>query len=154
MTEYTFTPNENAFKTLKTEWAWLLGEHWTPFLFSAIGDVFFTVPAQSVWWLSTATAQVELVAESKNQFEHLLQTEAFDEWFLPGLVSYLQSEGKTLDAGQCYSYFTLPVFEHGSFSAENMFALDAAEHYAGSAKIHLQLRGLQDGSEVTVLVDG
>ncbi len=154
MTEYTAVPNEAALKTLKAEWRWLLGEQWTPFLFSAIGDVFFSVPARSIWWLSTATGQVEQLAESIDQFDQLLQTEAFDEWFLPGLVNHLQSEGKTLRVGQCYSYFTLPVFEHGSFSAENMYALDAAQHYANSAKIHLQLRGLQDGSEVTVFING
>jgi hypothetical protein len=38
--ELTLTPDEAALRTLRTSWKWLLGEDWSPLLFSVWGDVF------------------------------------------------------------------------------------------------------------------
>jgi len=65
--DITIQPEEPALAALRTSWRWMLGDAWTPLLFSAIGDVFFEVPAGTVWWLSTATGSLEQVAESLEQ---------------------------------------------------------------------------------------
>jgi hypothetical protein len=150
---FTFEPDPSAVNALKTGWGWLLGEAWNPFLFSAIGDVFFEMAAGSIWWLSTATGDLEQVAQSKADFLALLETDAVDEWFLPGLVTYLHSEGKVLAKGECYSYHTLPVFAQGSFSAENMFVSNARLHFETSGEIVSQLRLLGDGSQANLVIN-
>ena len=148
--QITIQPSDVAVEALRKYWRWQLGDDWTPFLFSAIGDVFFEDAAGAVWWLSTATGSLEQVADSRQQFSRLLESNSTDEWFLPGLVDVLRSQGKVLDAGQCYTYAILPIFSQGSFSAENMHPVSAAEHYSTSGHMHERLRDLPDGAHVPV----
>lgn len=148
----TIQPSDVAVKSLREHWRWQLGDDWTPLMFSAIGDVFVEVAAGTVWWLSTATGSLEQVAESRQQFAELLGSERTDEWFLPGLVDVLHSQGKVLDPEQCYTYAILPIFSQGSFSAENMHPVSAAEHYSMSGHIHESIRKLSDGAQVQVNV--
>jgi hypothetical protein len=150
--DITIEPNHAALAALRDAWRWLIGDAWTPLLFSAIGDVFFEVPAGSVWWLSTATGSLEQVAESRAEFAEGLGTENTDEWFLPGLVDALREQGKILRPDQCYTYAMLPVFVEGSFSAENMHPVSAAEHFSLSGDMHRSIRGLPDGANVRVTV--
>lgn len=146
--QLTFTPSAVAVSALRKHWAWKLGEHWTPILFSVIGDVFIELPSGSVWWLSTATGALEHVAEDRATFVQLLGTERADEWFLPGLVQVLHQQGKVPEADQCYGYVTLPVFAEGSFAAENMHPVSAAECFALSGDVHRQIQGLPDGTRI------
>ena len=146
----SFKPQDAAIGALREHWRWLLGDVWQPFLFSSIGDVFFTLASGSVWWLSTATGSLEQVADSRDHFSALLEGESTDEWFLPGLPAALHAHGKPLGADECYSYTVFPVFQHGSFSVENMLAMSAAAHYAASGKLHESIRGLPDGADAAV----
>jgi hypothetical protein len=56
-----------------------------------------------IWWLNTGTAELTKVAESRATFEHLLDTDASRNWFLPPLIEKLVQAGKLLGEGQCYS---------------------------------------------------
>ncbi len=148
--EITVTPTADAVSELRDSWSWLLGTSWRPLLFSAIGDVFLQLPAGTVWWLSTPIGSLEQVADSETDFNAKLMGEQVDEWFLPGLVEALRSSGKLLLPGQCYSYTTLPVFDEGSFSVENMYAIDAKEHFGVTGNIMKQIQALPDGSKVSI----
>jgi hypothetical protein len=152
LSEVTIQPQAPALEALRNSWRWMIGEAWTPLLFSAIGDVFFEVPAGAIWWLSTAIGSLEQVAESQAAFEELLDTETFDEWFLPGLVQALRENGKTLKPDQCYTYAILPVFADGDFSVENMHAISASEHFTISGQVHESIRGAADGSTVQITI--
>jgi hypothetical protein len=149
---FTVRPDSETVAVLRQEWEWLLGYAWNPILFSAIGDVFFVLPAGTVWWLSTATGDLEQVAESQVAFHGLLDTDAVDEWFLPGLVEALIAHGQVLADGQCYSYRIFPVFAQGNFSVENLFCLDQKEHFRIAGQIHRQIRNSPDGSSVEILL--
>ncbi|MFY7857517.1 MAG: hypothetical protein ACOVQT_15360 [Rubrivivax sp.] len=146
--ELTMPLQGEALAALRTHWRWRLGERWQPLLASVLGDVFVELPAGSVWWLSTATGDLEQVAPSRAAFVHALQTDRIDEWLLPGLVAVLLAQGKRLLPGQCYTFATLPVFEEGRFEAENLFVVDAASHFAATAEVHRRLLGLPDGTAV------
>ena len=150
--QITIHPSDAAVSVLRESWRWQLGEVWTTLMFSAIGDVFFEVSAGTVWWLSTATGALEQVAESCEQFAVMLEGEAVDEWFLPGLVEVLRSQGKQLGEDQCYTYAILPIFSGGSFSAENMYPVLAAEHFSMSGNLHESIRKLPDGAQVQVTI--
>ncbi len=103
--------------------------------------------------MSTATGAFEQVAQSREQFTELLGGERADEWFLPGLVGVLRSQGKVLADDQCYTYAVLPIFEEGSFSAENMHPVPAAEHFTLSGDMHQRIRNLPDGAQVQVIIN-
>jgi hypothetical protein len=146
----TIKPGDAAIQALREHWHWMLGNDWHPILFSAIGDIFFSVAAGSVWWLSTATGSLENVAESSAHFFELLKSESTDEWFLPGLAEALRSHGRPLAVDECYSYRVFPVFERGSFSVENMYVALTAEHFASSGRLHESIRSLPDGAEAMI----
>jgi hypothetical protein len=146
--ELTFHPSPAAVAALRAHWSWKLGEHWTPILFSVIGDVFIELKAGTVWWLSTATGGLEQVADSREHFTDLLRGDRTEEWFLPGLVEVLHVQGKVPEADECYTYALFPVFADGSFSAENMRAIPAARHFVISGDLHRRIEGLPDGSAV------
>jgi hypothetical protein len=148
----TIEPSEASINTLRDSWRWMLGDAWSPLMFSAIGDVFFELSAKTVWWLSTATGDLEQVAASRAEFEALLDGEQIDEWFLPGLVEVLRLQGKILSEDQCYTYTVLPIFSDGSFSAENMYVVSASEHFSRSGKIHESIRLLPEGARVNITV--
>lgn len=153
LSQITINPTAEAVAELRESWSWLLGVDWRPMLFSAVGDVFLQLPSGTVWWLSTATGSLEQIAESEADFVAKLSGEQVDEWFLPGLVESLRSSGKHLLPGQCYSYTTLPVFAEGSFSVENMFQIDATEHFGVTGQIMKQIRALPDGTKVSIKVE-
>ena len=151
LSELTIQPGNDALAALRNAWRWMLGEHWTPLLFSAIGDIFLELPSGSVWWLSTATAGLEQIAESRDRFHELLATDRAAEWFLPGLVEALRAGGKPLEPDQCYTYVILPIFAEGSFSAENMRPGSAEEHYRLTGQLHENLQRLPVGAEVRII---
>lgn len=145
--EVTCRPSAAAVQALRTHWSWLLGEDWTLLLVSALGDVFVEVRAGSVWWLSTATGDLEQVAESRDVFLALLHTDRTDEWLLPGLVTVLRAQGRRLAEGECYSFVVPPVFAEGSFSAENLQVLATEAHFATTGALHARLRRHAAGSD-------
>lgn len=150
---YVVALDDAALDALRTHWRWQLGEHWTPLMASALGDLFFQVPAGTVWWLCTASGTLEQVAESPGQFQALLRDpERTDEWCLPGLVDALRAQGKMLASGQCYTFDVFPVFSGGAFSAENMRAVAAHAHFAASGRLHERIRGMPDGAPVQVII--
>jgi hypothetical protein len=150
--DVTITPPDEAVAELRKSWSWLLGSRWRPLLFSAVGDVFLELQAGTVWWLSTATGSLEQVADSESDFVGMLNGEQAEEWFLPGLVEALQSAGKHLAPGQCYSFTTLPVFAEGSFSVENMLPLSAKEHFGVTGHVMQQIQSFPDGTEVSIKI--
>jgi hypothetical protein len=146
----TMTPSAEAVVELRKAWSWLLPERYEPVLFSALGDVFYEVPSNEIWWLNTGTAQLAKVAESKRAFQQRLGSEAANEWFLPGLVEALSQAGKVLGEGRCYTFVTLPVFREGTYTVENLNPVDAREHFALTGHIHEEIAGLQDGDKAEI----
>lgn len=152
--QVTLVPTDASLAALREAWAWKLGADWQPLLCSVLGDVFIELPAGTVWWLSTATGALEQVADDRSAFEQLLDTDRVQEWFLPGLVAVLLQHGKRLRRDQCYTYRVFPVFAEGSFSAENMHPLPAAEHFTRSGRLHRQIQALPDGVRVDLRAEG
>ena len=116
----TCTPTDAALKQLAESWGWMLREPFVPVVFSAVGDVFLEPDSGGVWWLNTGVGELTQVAESPQEFRDLLGTEFADEWFLPSLVESLHAAGKIAQAGQCYTYVTLPVFAEGKYDVANL----------------------------------
>lgn len=148
----TIVPPPQAVRELETSWGWLLREPFTPVLFSALGDAFIEPESGGIWWLNTGTAELTWVADSVVHFEHLLNSDLADEWFLPNLVGELHAAGKVPGPGECYTFVTLPVFREGTYEVENLNAVPAHEHYGQTGLMHKQLRDLPNGARVQVKV--
>lgn len=147
------TPPPEALQALRSSWSWLLGEPFTPLLFSSLGDVFIEPASGGVWWLNTGTAELTRVADSVPHFESLLNSELADEWFLPSLVGELHAAGKVTGPGECYTFVILPIFREGKYEVDNLNPVPAREHYELTGSMHKRLRDLPDGAQVRVNVD-
>jgi Domain of unknown function (DUF1851) len=134
-------------------WSWLLEDgRWSPLLVGAAGDVFLASPA-GVFRLDTGVGELERIAENESMFQRSLHDPALvHDWFLEPVIDELRANGTKLRPGQCYSYAILPVFEQGSYKAENRFALPVVEHLRVTGEIHLQVKGLTDGGRVRIKV--
>jgi hypothetical protein len=148
----TCTPSDEAVKKLAESRGWILREPFAPVLFSALGDVFLEPDSGGVWWLNTGVGELTQVAESVQEFRELLCTELADEWFMPTLIERLHAAGKVLQAGQCYTYVTLPVFAEGRYEVENLNPVPAHEHFGLTGHILSEINGLPNGAKVRISV--
>ena len=144
----TFEPTDDAIEQLAEAWAWRLKVPFRPVLFSTLGDMFFARDDGAVWWLNTGTAELTRVADSIEHFHERLATDVADEWFLPALIEKLQLAGKLREAGECYTYVTLPIFAEGKYEVDNLNPVSAAEHFELTGHIHRQIAELPDGAKV------
>lgn len=149
--DLTFTPDDEAVQTLRASWAWLLGDDWSPILFSIWGDVFIQRP-DGVAWVNTGTADVTIVAADQDEFREKLMGEAREDWFLPRLVGLLHEQGKRPAPGECFTYAIYPIFAEGKYVPENFNSAPAADHFGASGSIHRQIRDLEDGAKVRLTV--
>lgn len=144
----TFEPTDDAIEQLAEAWAWRIKDPFRPVLFSTLGDMFFARDDGAVWWLNTGTAELTRVADSIEHFQEQLATDIADEWFLPALIEKLQAAGKMREAGECYTYVTLPIFSEGKYEVDNLNPVSAAEHFELTGHIHRQIAELPDGAKV------
>jgi hypothetical protein len=122
-------------------------------LVTAFGDVFFEVAGEGIYWLNTGTAEAELVAADRAEFQAKLGGEEGLEWLLPDLIHELQQEGKVCGPGECYTYAVLPIFAEGKFETWNFKPVSAAQHFGLTAQIHRQTSDLPDGARVKISLD-
>src|ERR1700744_2135374 len=102
-----------------SDWQWCLQDQQTVILVSAIGDMFLLGKNGSINWLETGTGQLKKIANDIKEFELLLNDEEnVDNWFLPGLVEDLITNGKVLNENQVYSFKTMPGIG-GDYSIDN-----------------------------------
>lgn len=134
-------------------WSWLLENGgWSPLLVGAAGDVFLA-SSQGVFRLDTGVGELQRIADSESMFQRSLCDPAMvHDWFLEPVVDELRAKGTKLRSGECYGFTILPVFEEGSYKAENRFALSVAEHLRFTGDIHSQVKGLTDGDRVRIKV--
>ena len=135
-------------------WAWLVPAPWTPVLCSMVAGIFLEKSNGEVHWLDTGTAFIEKVANTRDEFDEIVQSspDLVEEWFLPGLVEQLLEAGKRPSAGQCYGYTILPIFAEGKYAVDNMFVVPVREQFVGMADIHRQVSELPDGAQVRIKI--
>lgn len=149
--DLTFTPDEGAVQQLRSSWRWLLGDDWSPILFSTLGDVFLS-RENGIAWLNTGTGEVSLVAANEDEFREMLAGDAVTGWFMPSLVAELREQGKILSEGECYTYAIYPIFKEGGYQPANFTPVPARSHFGLSGDLHQQIANLADGAQVRVNV--
>jgi hypothetical protein len=145
-----FTPSAESVSELRTSWSWCIGETFSPCLFTIFGDVFFELASDGVWWLNCGTAEITRVADSIEDFQIALATEAAQEWFLPELVGALLAEGKVPKTDECFTYAILPCFVEGRYETWNFKPVPAREHFGMTAEIHKQILNRKEGDNIQI----
>jgi hypothetical protein len=85
-------------------WRWRVGGEATPWLVTALGDVFMKSRDGRITFLDTYVGQVEEAAAANTEWTTALQGAGHvDKWFDPALVAAIRARGLRLGPEQCYS---------------------------------------------------
>jgi hypothetical protein len=137
-------------EALLSEWRWLIGPRKQPILVAAIGDAYLQDPDDgTVHLLDVGGGALEQIAASVDEFRELLGDRDFvTDAFVPSTIVALRNEGKTLAAGQVYSYVKPPVLG-GTYSTSNLEPTDVSVHFSILGQIHRQVKDFPEGTPVS-----
>jgi hypothetical protein len=116
-------------------------------MMSRLGDFFLEDDNGIIYWLNTGTGELDRIAASDAEFQQLLQTESFDDWFLTDLVDECHAAGLIPGDGEVLSYKILPIFEEGEYTVENMHVISAEAHLEYSGVTVLELVEEEDDAD-------
>jgi hypothetical protein len=157
--EIAFVPDAGAVSALNEAWSWEFGQRVHPFLSSMFGGVFFEGASGEVRWFECGTGLFEDVAESRAAFDEFLggvRDETWEarvnEWFLPAFVSELRAAGRRPDERHCYGLTVLPIFQGGTYTADNVFVCPINEWFSHTGSVHRQVSDVPDGGRVRLII--
>ena len=138
--------------SLLKEWHWLLPPKFSVWLFTRAGDLFITLPDDSIHRLEVGSGELRRVADSRDDaYTKIDEPGVAEEWLMIPVVAQLVASGCVLGPGQCYSYKLLPVLG-GSYAPEGRALLPIREHFGAWGSLHRQIADLPDGSQVKIEV--
>jgi hypothetical protein len=127
-------------------WRWRTGSDATPWLVTALGDLFVKAADGRISFLDTYVGQLAEAAKANTDWTSALQHPGnLDRWFDPGLVSALRQRGLTLGPEQCYSPIE-PLILGGKMEAENFEVTAWRVHVALMGQIYQRLKDLPPGT--------
>ena len=152
LADYIIDHQSLDWATILVDWDWLLPEEFSVWLMNRYGDLFLIFDDGSVHLLDIGAATIERLAESREDFSFKIDEDNnANDWLMIPLVDRLVEAGKTLQAGQCYSFVISPILG-GEYSVENTAILSIGEHYSVYASIHQQIKDLPDGTQVVLKI--
>ena len=106
---YFIEPSAGKLRSALASWHWLeLGER-KPILVTAFADVFLRSP-DAIWFLNTATGELEPVCRRRRELDKLLATpEGRLRYLMADLVDQALQGGNRLDDGQSYDFKVHPA---------------------------------------------
>jgi len=141
---YILEPTDEIVDALINHWSWIFEDDISIVMMSRLGDFFLEDDDGIIYWLNTGTGDLDRIAASDAEFQQLLQTDAFDDWFLTDLVDECHAAGLVPGDGEVLSYKVLPIFEEGEYTVDNMHVVTAEAHLAFSGDILLELTEEED----------
>ena len=137
-------------QTLTKDWAWLIGDEFTPIIITSIGDMFLSTRQGEIYWLNVGEGTFDPVANGLVELKDKLNNEQVaDEWFMFELAKALESSISRLHQGKLFSFKKLPIIG-GTYDISNFQLIDIEVHFSLTGQIHKQLRDLPDGTKVNI----
>jgi hypothetical protein len=150
--DYLIDHSEFNWAQLLSGWEWLLPTEFTIWLMNRYGDLFLILTDGSVHMLDIGSGTLTKLAENQDGFAQKIdEDENAEDWLMIPLVDRLVAAGVLLRPGECYSFLTPPILG-GDYTVENTVVLSITEHYGVYGSYHEQLRGVPDGTKVTIKV--
>jgi hypothetical protein len=130
------------------DWRWLIPEHHTLLLISALGDLFLLADNQSVFWLDTGSALFTKVSNNVDEFNALVRSvDKVNEWFCPELFADLKAQGVMLGNRQCYSY-KQPLTLGGTMDPANFEPADISVHFSVLGQLQRKVKYLPSATKI------
>jgi len=122
-------------------WRWRVGVDATPWLVTALGDVFVRAADGRISFLDTYTGELSEAAAANTDWTRALQNPGhLEQWFDPSLVSALRQRGLTLGPEECYSPIE-PLILGGKMEPGNFEVTDWRVHIGLLGRMHLKMKG-------------
>lgn len=123
-------------------WRWRVGADATPWLVTALGDVFVRAADGRISFLDTYVGELSEAAAANTDWTRALNSPGnLDQWFDPSLVSALRQRGLTLGPEQCYSPIE-PLILGGKMEPENFEVTDWRVHVSLLGQMRQKMKGL------------
>jgi hypothetical protein len=127
-------------------WRWRTGTDVTPWLVTALGDVFVRASDGRISFLDTYVGELTEAAAANTDWTRALQNPGnLDQWFDPSLVSTLRQRGLTLGPEQCYAPIE-PLILGGKMEPENFEVTPWRVHIGLMGRMHQQMRDRPAGT--------
>jgi hypothetical protein len=139
-------------KDILSEWRWLLPDVKSVLIVTCMGDMFLEDKDGKVLFLLYDGGELEIVAESKPEFElYLKDEEKCDNWFLPLLFEKLITAEKYLKSNEVYSLKKTGILG-GEYVVENIDPTDISVHFTLAGIICKKIWDLPDGTKVNISI--
>ena len=123
-------------------WRWRVGPDATPWLVTALGDVFVRAADGRISFLDTYVGELSEAAAANTDWTRALQNPGhLEQWFDPSLVSALRQRGLTLGREQCYSPIE-PLILGGKMAPGNFEVTDWRVHIGLLGQMYRKMNGL------------
>ena len=123
-------------------WRWCVGADATPWLVTALGDVFVRATDGRISFLDTYVGELSEAAAANTDWTRALNSPGnLEQWFDPSLVSALRQRGLRLGREQCYSPIE-PLILGGKMEPENFEVTDWRVHIGLLGRMHQKMKGL------------
>ena len=127
-------------------WRWRTGPDATPWLVTALGDVFVRAGDGRISFLDTYAGEISEAAAANTDWTRALHGEGnLDRWFDPSLVTALRQRGLRLGAEQCYAPIE-PVLLGGKIDPENFEVIEWRAHVALIGRAYQRLKAPPPGT--------
>lgn len=136
--------------SLLSDWQWLLEDQSvTVFRATAMGDLILRDPSGSFHFLDVVDGKLSKMAESEEAlWELLAQSDARKQYLFTFVIRGLNSAGKTLSPGECYSP-DHPLILGGELDDDNLQPCDICVHASIQGQIHEQIKDLPPGTKIS-----
>ncbi|HET6898293.1 MAG TPA: T6SS immunity protein Tdi1 domain-containing protein [Vicinamibacteria bacterium] len=126
-------------------WRWRIGADATPWLVTALGDVFVKTADGRISFLDTYVGELSEAAAANTAWTRALHSPGnLDQWFDPSLVSALRRRGLTLGPEQCYAPIE-PLILGGPMEPENFEVTEWLVHVGLLGRMLEKAKGLTAG---------
>jgi hypothetical protein len=144
---------KSLIESIQRAWGWTGATPQEVIATNAFGNVLFSSADSRVWRLSPEELACSVIAESRDELEHLLRDADFLlDWEMEALV--LEAHAKLGAPGdqRCYCLKT-PGPLGGSYDACNLGTISIAELIAFSGHVAEQIADLPDGSQAQIVFE-
>lgn len=129
-------------------WDWLDFSGKVPFLTTAFGDVFFD-SKEGVYFLDKVSGKLELICESKQALQDILNTaDGQDHYLMTSLVLLARDRGLILNDDECYDFKVAPSL-NGEIKFENLQKMDFKVSLNITGQLLKQIKDLPPGTKIS-----
>jgi hypothetical protein len=121
-------------------------------LANRFGDVFLVFDDGTVNLLRIDSGDLRRLADNRDHFSERIEIEEnANDWLLIPLVDRCVAAGIGLAAHQCYG-FKIPPILGGTFTVDNVAAMNIAEYHAFLGDLLQQTKNVVDGTPIRLVV--